>query len=299
MNSLVSIIVPTCGAQNYFISCLSALSKQTYRPLEVIVINNSLDPDLARKAQSVCLFAKTYSSPQNLYYGPSVNKGVEMSSGEFILCLNDDVFLKEDFIEQAIKGFFFREDIGMVSGKLLRPDRRTIDSAGIFLNLWYGVRERGYGQPDRGQCDREGLIFGAGGAAAFYRRKMLDDTKEESGWFDPRFRMFFEDLDLSWRAKRRGWKTYYIPGAVAYHVRGGSARLRDGEGKANARRYLSDEFHSDLIRNRYLMIAKNETFFGFLLHLLPVVLYEAYTWFYVVFFRPKVLKMFFRQQPVF
>jgi len=299
MNTLVSVIVPTRGAQNYFVSCLGALSKQTYQTLEVIVINNALDPDLAWKVQGVCPAAKVCLPSRNLYYGPAVNQGIEMSSGEFVLCLNDDVFLAEDFIEKAIKGFSVEEDVGMVSGKLLRPDNKTIDSTGIFLSPWYGVHERGYGQPDRGQCDREGFVFGVGGAAAFYRRKMLDDIREGPGWFDPRFRMFWEDMDLSWRAQKRGWKAYYVPGAVACHVRGGSARTCAGEGKSRPRRYLSDELHGDLIRNRYHMIAKNETFFGFLLHLLPAVLYEVYTWAYVVIFRPKVLGEFFRKQPVF
>jgi GT2 family glycosyltransferase len=128
---------------------------------------------------------------------------------------------------------------------------------------------------------------------AFYRRKMLDETKEGASFFDPFFRMFFEDLDLSWRAHNRGWKAYYIPSAIACHARGGSVRNESGQGKALARRYLSNEFHSDLIKNRYRAILKNETFGAFCFHLIPIVLYDLCAWFYVLFFRPKVIKIFF------
>lgn len=293
MNGLVSVVVPTCGVKNYFISCLNALSKQTYRPLEVIVINNALDPDLSRKVQNILSSAVVHTPSQNLYYGPAINKGIELSRGEYVLCLNDDVFLKEDFIGQAVRGFSLREDVGAVSGKLLRPDQRTVDSAGIFMNAWYGVNERGYGRADRGQFDQEGEVFGAGGAAAFYRREMLEAIKEADGWFDPGFKMFFEDLDLAWRAQNKGWKAYYIPAAVAYHVRGGSVRVPGGEGKKRPWHYLSDELLADLIKNRYRMIFKNENFLRFFLRLLPVIFYEVYTWTYVLLFRPKVLRAFF------
>jgi GT2 family glycosyltransferase len=128
---------------------------------------------------------------------------------------------------------------------------------------------------------------------AFYQRKMLEKIKEGEFFFDPSFRMFYEDLDLSWRAHNRGWKAYYVPTAVACHVRGGSVRNKSGQGKAWARRYLSDGFHSDLIKNRYRTISKNEKFGTLCLHLVPIVFYDLCAWGYVLFFRPKVIRIFF------
>ncbi|MBU9888716.1 MAG: glycosyltransferase [Candidatus Omnitrophica bacterium] len=290
--ALVSVIVPTCGIRDHYIPCLNALSRQTHQPLEMIVVNNALDPALTRKVKEICPSATVHVPPQNLYYGPAINKGIESSRAEYLLCLNDDVFLKKDFIEKALRGFFADEHVGAVTGKLLRPDQKTVDSTGIFMNPWYGVHERGYGQTDRGQFDKPGFVFGSGGAAAFYRRRMLDELREKGGWFDARFKMFFEDLDLAWRAQKRGWKTRYVPEAVAYHVRGGSARVRGGEGKKRPWRFLSDELLVNLIKNRYRMILKNETALCFLPRLLPVLLYEIYTAAYLLFCRPRVLPKF-------
>lgn len=295
MNGLVSVIIPTCGKQNYFAECLASLRRQTHVPLEVLVINNANQPGLTKEIFKAYPSSRIIDFSENLYYGPALNKGIEVSQGEFVLCLNDDVFLENAFIEEALKGFELDERVGMVCGKLLRPDRETIDSTGLFLTSWYGVRERGYGQKDAGQFDKPGPLFGVGGAAAFYRKKMLEGIKEKDGWFDPRFRMFFEDADLSWRARKCGWKAYYVSSAIAYHVRGGSARTPNGEGKKIARRYLPDDLQTDLIVNRYQMILKNEHFWGFFFRLVPVILYELYSWGYLLFFRPKSIGKFFEK----
>jgi len=293
VNMSVSVIIPTCGRNAYWVSCLESLCRQTCPPAEVILINNSLSVELEQKARELYPRIKILTPDRNLYYGESLNRGIVMSTGDFILCLNDDATLDKDFIGEALKGFNVDEAIGMVSGKILRPDRKTLDSTGLFLSVWRTAHERGYGREDWGQFEQEGFIFGVGGAVAFYRRKMLEGIKEGAAFFDPSFRMFYEDLDLAWRAHNRGWKAYYVPAALAYHVRGGSVRSESGQGKAWARWHLRDEFHSDLIKNRYRAISKNEALGAFYLHLIPIVFYDLGAWGYVLFFRPKVLKIFF------
>ena len=291
---LVSVIIVTSGSKNYLWRCIDSIKAQSYSNLETIVIDNSLDPGLSVKTRESFPFLNLYSNPQNLYYGVSLNKGIKASHGEFALCLNDDVVLERDFIREAIKGFQVKDNIGMVSGKILRLDGFTLDSTGLFLSLWYSAKERGYGRKDAGKFEKFGFIFGVSGAAAFYRRRMLDDIKHGQDYFNPDFRMFYEDLDISWRANKRGWKAYYMPAARAFHARGGSLRPESGLDKPIARKYLNDEMHSDLIKNRYLAIMKNATFAGFLGHLIPIILYDFCAWGYVLFFRRKVAKIFLR-----
>ena len=232
----------------------------------------------------------------------SLNNGISDAKGEFILCLNDDVLLSAAFIENALKGFDINDKVGMVSGKILRFDKKTIDSTELFLTPWRTAKERGYGIKDVGQFEKNGYVFGVSGAVAFYRRKMLKDIKKMGtvlkGWdsphffeyFDSRFGFFYEDLDVAWRAQRMGWKGYYVPSAIAYHLRGGTARVSEGKGKPLARHYISDELHACLIKNRYRTIAKNETMLGFLLHLPFILLYDMLVWFYVLSFKRGVIK---------
>jgi GT2 family glycosyltransferase len=290
---MVSVIIVTIGAKDYIKSCLNSLLKQSYLPFEIIVIDNSSQPNFGRKIQALYPSVKLYSSQDNLFYAVALNKGIGSSQGEFILCLNDDVILDKDFIRAALNGFLIHEKIGMVSGKVSRINGKILDSTGLMLTVWRTAKERGFGKADRGQFERAGFIFGVNGAAAFYRRKMLEEIKERNGYFDSDFRMFYEDVDVSWRAHKKGWRAYYIPDALAYHVRGGSFRPDSGIDKAIARRFLDDNLHYELIKNRYLTVFKNESFLGFLLHIIPILIYDLVAWAYILFFQPKVITLFF------
>jgi GT2 family glycosyltransferase len=291
-NELVSIIIVTAGRNNYLERCLKSLELQTYPDFEIIVIDNSSNRDFVNKTLSLYPGIKLYSSPKNLFYCAAVNKGIEMSGGEFILCLNDDAFLEKDFIEQALRGFRIGGSVGLVSGKILRTDKETLDSTGLSLSFFRTAKERGYGVTDRGQFEKEGHIFGVNGAVAFYRKEMLEDIKEGKDYLDADFRFFYEDLDIAWRANRRGWKGYYIPSAIAYHARGCTARPAKGIGKPYSRRFLSDELHADLIKNRYITMLKNESLPDFLLHLPGIALYDCVAWGYCLLFKPQMIKFF-------
>ncbi len=291
----VSVIIVSIGAKDYIFSCLDSLLAQSSLPSEIILADNSTGEDLSLRISRDYPAVKLYRSGENLFYGAALNKGIALSTGEFILCLNDDIVLDKEFIREASGGFLLDKRIGLVSGKILRRGGKILDSTGLCLTPWRTAGERGYGRADSGQFSRSGFVFGVGGAAAFYRRQMLESIREKGDYFDPRFSMFYEDLDVSWRARRRGWQAYYVAEALAYHVRGGSFRPDSGLGKPLARKYLNDQLHCDLIKNRYLTILKNETLVDFILHLVPILIYDLCAWAYVLFFRPKVIAVCFRR----
>lgn len=287
---MVSVVVVTAGIGDYLKACLNSLKLQTYQNLEILVIDNSESGHLREVSLGISEAPIKFYSQGGSGYGSALNKGIAESKGEFILCLNDDVTLDSNFIQEALRGFFVGPRIGMVSGKILRTDGKTIDSAGLFLTRWRTTKERGYGRSDKGQFEREEYVFGVNGAVAFYRRAMLEELKIASEYFDSDFGFFYEDLDISWRARNLGWQCYYIPKAVGYHRRGGSLRDAGGIGNKFARHYLSDDLHFDLIKNRYLCIIKNEKFLNLLLHLALIVLYDVIVLGYTLIFRPSLIK---------
>jgi GT2 family glycosyltransferase len=292
-NKIVSVIIVTAGVGNYINLCLDSIQKQTYPLLEVIVTDNSCNTIFRQKILNSYPQIKLYSNPKNLFYCQALNKGIKISKGDFVLCLNDDIILDKKFIEEALRGFYYNAKVGMVSGKILREGGKTIDSTGLFLSFWRTAKERGYGSSDKGQFQEEGYIFGVNGAAAFYRKEMLEGIKENEDYFDSDFFIFYEDLDIAWRAQRSGWQGYYVPAAIAYHIRGATVRANSGIDRPYARRFLSDSLEADLIKNRYLTIIKNESILNFLLHLPGMVLYDFIIWIYILFFRPRVAKIFF------
>ncbi|HTZ11009.1 MAG TPA: glycosyltransferase [Candidatus Margulisiibacteriota bacterium] len=290
---MVSVIIVSAGRKNFLKDCLDSVLIQSSLPSEIIVIDNSARPGFAAEISAAYPAVKVYTGQENLFYCQALNKGIASSKGEFLLCLNDDVILDKEFIIQALKGFFLDPAVGMCSGKIMRRQKGIIDSTGLFLTLWLSAGERGYGLTDCGQFQKPGYIFGVNGAVAFYRRKMLDDIREGEDYFDPDFHIFYEDLDIAWRAKRLGWRGYYLPDALAFHLRGGTVRREEGIGKPYARRFLNETLHLDLIRNRYSTIIKNESFPGFCLHLPAIVLYDLIQWCYLLVSRPKIAKLFF------
>jgi GT2 family glycosyltransferase len=291
-NKIVSVIIVTRGISGYSAACLNSLRTQTFPHFETIVIDNSLTLAFGQRILNDYPFVKLYPSCENLFYCRALNKGIEVSRGSFILCLNDDVILDKYFIERALEGFSYDPRIGAVSGKILRQDGVTLDSTGLFLTLWRTAGERGYGARDKGQFQKKEYIFGVTGAAAFYRRKMLDEIKENGDYFDPDFHIFYEDLDIAWRARRFGWKGYYCPEAITYHLRGGTVRLSRGINKPYARKYLDDRLHADLVKNRYLTIVKNESMLGLLFHSPYIFMYDLLAWSYILLFRPQQIKIF-------
>jgi len=286
----VSVIMVTRGTGDYVWPCLESLKRQTHTQLEIAVMDNSTRSDFAQELKVRYPHVHVEVLGENSFYCRSLNRGIQMSSADFIPCLNDDVILDEVFIEEALKGFEIHARIGMVSGKILRLDRKTIDSTGLFLTPWRTARERGYGLLDIGQFEREGSIFGVNGAVAFYRRSMLEDIKDGCSYFDEDYRIFYEDLDIAWRAWNRGWKGYYCPRAVAYHARGATVRQRQGIARPFARTYLKDELHAYLIKNRYYTIMRNESSTGLFLHVPCIFLYDFFMWSYIILCRPRLLR---------
>jgi GT2 family glycosyltransferase len=126
-------------------------------------------------------------------------------------------------------------------------------------------KDRGYGRPDAGQFDRDERVFGVCGAAALYRRSMLDAIADPGpDFFNESFFAFGEDLDLAWRANRQGWRAEYRHRAVGYHARGGSATRAP-----RLRRWVpllgrSPEIRFHAVKNRYLAILRNDSVAGYL-----------------------------------
>jgi GT2 family glycosyltransferase len=117
----------------------------------------------------------------------------------------------------------------------------VINNAGSDLinGSWGG--DRGFLEPDVGQYDEARDVFAWCGAGVLFRPAYLADV----GLFDERFFMYYEDTDMAWRGRARGWRYRYTPEAVLRHVH--AATSVEG----------SPVFHHYVERNRLLMLTKN------------------------------------------
>ena len=255
MPSLVSVVITTYNSADSIAACLNSVLRQQHQSVEVIVVDNaSADPtrELLNKFRDSI---RIVFNQQNIGFAAAQNQGFSLAKGQWLLSLNPDVILDSQFVAQLIASADADPEAGTLCGKLLRwlpgsaeERSRVIDSTGIYFTRNLRHFDRGAEELDIGQYDRLEYVFGATGAAALYRRKMIDDVSVEGQFFDEDFFAYREDADLAWRAQIMGWKCLYVPSAVGWHIR-----------RVTPERFeqlpLVINWHS--VKNRFLMRAKN------------------------------------------
>jgi len=281
---MISIIIVNYNRKDLLKNCLDAVRTQSFKDIEIIVVDNGSSDGSSDMARADYPWVKLIENKENLFFCKANNQGIEAAKGDLILCLNNDCILDKDYLKEAVISFNVDEKIGMVSGKIFRMDRKTIDSTGLFVARNRKPLERGYGKPDKGQYDNPGYIFGVSGSCMLMKKIMLDDIRDENGYFDETFEMYYEDLDLCWRARKKGWKAYYNPKAMAYHARGGTSITCGGGNRRPGLNlaYIEDNLKKKYIRNRYKCMKKNDTLSGFIAHLPFILLYEIKMYFYII-----------------
>lgn len=298
-SNLVSAITVSNKNPHALYELIASLKRQGYAAIETIVVLNGYSLEQKEKLEKTFPTVQVIHNRENLFYCKANNQGIRIARGEFVLCLNDDLKLEESFVQEMVRAARKDRYIGMVAGCILRPDAETVDTTGLFLGRSRRPVERGYGRRRRECFKEEGYVFGAGGVAALYRRQMLEEVKLNGQYFDEDYDMFYEDLDIAWRAQKLGWRGYYTPCALAYHQRGLSAKQVKPR-FAFLRRYyftyLPPELKVRLLKNRYMTIVKNDRVLDLLWRLPWVLAYELKIWSYLFLFEPEVALRFLKER---
>ena len=257
----LSVIIPTCNSAKFIIPCLDSVFKQKTPSLEIILVDNASGDNTVSLVRKYYSQVKIIENKSNLGACKARNQALASTSGEWILTLDCDVVLKDDFLLTLLKiAKDSPPEVGIFAPKILDMKDGKIYSAGIRLSFLKRFHDIAKGMPDSQKFNTPKFIFGACCAAALYRRKMLEVVKDRHGYFDERFFFLFEDADLSWRAQKKGWVCRYCPQVKCYHY-GNSSLTND----------LSRQFLS--FRNRQLAILKNQ---NSIVTLLMLPLYLVY-----------------------
>jgi len=214
MAPLISIIIPNWNGLHHLESCLSSLRVQTFTDFEVILVDNNSSDGSQQYVLDEYPEVRLVELESNLGFTGGCNAGLEVAIGEYIVLLNNDTETERSWLSWLVNTFDKDERIGIVASKIMLFDRRDhIHSAGDSYSFDGIPENRGVWQKDVGQYDQEIEVFSACGAAAAYRRSMID----EIGFLDDDFYFSCEDVDLGWRAHLSGWRVAYAPKAVVYH----------------------------------------------------------------------------------
>ncbi|MFH1610856.1 MAG: glycosyltransferase family 2 protein [Patescibacteria group bacterium] len=317
----LSICIVTWNSEKYLRELFQSIFKQTVLQKEKYPIKLSVNVvDSGSQDGSMEFLTKKYPevhvlrNTHNLGFSRSYNQSIRMSKTEYILVINADIVLEEDFIEKALNQIknpeYSGEKIGAVVGKLYRghfvlsngneicdiQKTKTIDSFGIEIKRNRRFVNIGEGEEDKGQYNNLKEIFGFSGACVMFRRQGLEDVKYSAEYFDEDFFAYKEDIDLSWRLQIAGYKIMFVQEAKAYHFRSLQDKnakytnvkiARSYKKKASWRRMCS-------YRNHLLCLFKNETKRNFLKDFFPIILYEFRKLIYLLIFDTKNFKGFFQ-----
>ncbi len=217
MGPKISIIVPTYNGRKTLEQALYSLARQTLKTFEIIVVDNaSTDGSAAllQKLQASRLKFRIIRNKKNLGVTGGRNSGIKAANkkANYLFFFDHDMVADKKMLEGLVNVANSDSDIGIVTPKIYYwEDKKIIWSAGTNINLWTGqVLFRG--GKDQGQYETVEEVQVAP-AAILVKRQVV----EKINMFDDRFFATYEDTDFCFRARRAGFKTYYVPTAIAYH----------------------------------------------------------------------------------
>lgn len=264
----VSIIVVSRDSAADLPLSLASAAGQRGVSLEIVVVDNASSDSSREVARGFAPAARLLSLPDNVGFAAAMNAGIAQTSGRYVLALNPDCRLAPDFAATLARRLDARPDVGSASGRIFRAEgpellpTPRLDSTGIVFSPSGRHFDRGSEETAEGRYLVEEEVAGVTAAAGFYRREALESAKISTGYFDSDFFLYREDADLAWRLSRLGWKSLYVPGAVAWHRRRNLPDRRRGMP-------ASANLHS--VKNRFLLRINNQSRDEFFRTLVPTL----------------------------
>ncbi len=182
--------------------------------------------------------------PANGGFGAAANAGVAAARGAIAVCLNNDVRPQQGFLDPLLEAHA-RDDTLFAAAPRMIHEGFGGDEARTAGRFRRGLVDVVFPDRDRPVETRvpSPILYACGGAAAFRRDRFL-----QLGGFHAIFHPFYwEDVDLSWRARRRGWEVLHVPDALVHHEGGSTI----------GRRFARREVAATYERNRLLFIWSN------------------------------------------
>lgn len=264
----VSIIVVSRDSAADLPLSLASAAGQRGVSLEIVVVDNASSDSSRDVARGFAPAARLLSLSENTGFAAAMNAGIAQTSGRYVLALNPDCRLAADFAAILARRLDARPDVGSASGRILRAEgpelapTPRLDSTGIVFTASGRHFDRGSEETAEGRYLVEEEVAGVTAAAGFYRREALESARISTGYFDSDFFLYREDADLAWRLSRLGWKSLYVPAAVAWHRRRNLPDRRRGMP-------ASANLHS--VKNRFLLRINNQSRDEFFRTLVPTI----------------------------
>lgn len=233
--SKIFIVILNWNKAKLTLECLGSVKKlkTSGNNIEIVIVDND-----SKKAEKQKLkksikgdYIKLLENNKNLGFAAGNNSGIKYAlknKADYILILNNDALVDKNLLVEFLKKAKKHPKIGILSPKIyfakgyeFHKDRYKNSEKGSVIwyaggridwNNVYGINE-GVDSVDSGQFDKEREVDFATGTCMFIRA----DSLKKAGYFDERYFMYYEDMDLSRRIKMAGYNILYVPKAKVKH----------------------------------------------------------------------------------
>jgi hypothetical protein len=212
---LVSVVIPNWNGKKFLTGCLDSLALQTYKNIEVLIVDNGSKDGSVEFLQEKYPHVRLALFEKNTGFSVAVNRGIKEALGDFVALLNNDTVVDPHWAAEMVKTMIEHPEVGSAGCKMLAyDDHLMLDGAGDGYRRGGLPGRIGHRERDTGRFDTPRYILGACGGAAFYRRNIFDVV----GYLDEDYFAYLEDVDFGLRAQSAGFKCYYVPTAIVYHL---------------------------------------------------------------------------------
>ena len=246
MENISTVILNYNGKEllkKYLPSVLDACKHYSFEKTELIIVDDASTDGTVDCLKSYFPLIKVIKQPVNKGFSLSANFGISSAQNKIVVLLNNDVQVSEGFLLFFPQHFEDKDIFAVRPGLKINPENGIddLDNPRIGGRFRFGF----FDVPREAKKKNNLAFFAGGGAVAFDREKFM-----KLGGFDEIFSPFYyEDVDLSYRAWKRGWKIVYEPRSLAYHRGGGTI----------PRFYTRWSINIIGERNKYFLVWKNIT----------------------------------------
>ena len=225
--SPVSVVLPNLNGRRLlerFLPDLLAALERVSGPHQVLVVDNASRDGSAAWLRERFPAVEVLEQRENLGFGGGMNAGIAAARHPWLLALNTDIHVEAGFLPPLLRAAGEPALFAAVPRILMSRLDGRVES--VMDGLWTGgfleFDQPGFRVEGPSHPDPRPVLFPVGGCALFHR-----DRLRELGGFDDLYRPFYwEDIDLGWRAWKRGFTVRYVPESVVHHRHRGTIRAR-------------------------------------------------------------------------
>jgi N-acetylglucosaminyl-diphospho-decaprenol L-rhamnosyltransferase len=230
----LSVIIVSYNVKYFLEQCLCSVQRALDNDMEVIVIDNNSSDGSVEYLQRRFAFVHFITNKENAGFAKANNLALRVATGRYVLFLNPDTIIPEDLFSECVAFMDSKPDAGALgvrmidgSGRFLKESKRGFPSPWVAFCKMIGLtklfpRSKTFARYYMGHLSEKFMheVDALAGACMLVRKEVLDKT----AGFDEQFFMYAEDIDLSYRIQREGYKNYYFPNTTIIHFKGESTR---------------------------------------------------------------------------